>query len=238
VLGYYNDIKKRFNYSVFSYPYNSQVYYSFNPASPTSPDNQTTLYSQRGGVNLTIDTPLDRILPGAKFTWGGDLIQEKTWQTLTSGQDVFTPLKQTTTAAFGQLQIPIGERITLRGGLRYEHFSLWMSMTMSARPPTPRSPPTMPRASRAFVLPALNVTGGEFDYLGLDRQSRRHGQALREQRDLRRLLAGLRPAGCRRLHPARRHLDRLRLPGRERRTACRPTGAASATARSRPKRRS
>ncbi|WID95280.1 TonB-dependent receptor plug domain-containing protein [Bosea vestrisii] len=57
VLGYYNDIKKRFNFSTFSYPYNSQVYYSFNPASPTSPDNQTTLYSQRGGVNLTIDTP-------------------------------------------------------------------------------------------------------------------------------------------------------------------------------------
>ncbi|RYE78503.1 MAG: TonB-dependent receptor, partial [Hyphomicrobiales bacterium] len=163
LLGYYNDIKKRFNYSTFSYPYNSQVYYSFNPASPTSPDNQTTLYSQRGGVNLTIDTPLDRILPGAKFTWGGDLSQEKTWQTLTSGQDVFTPLKQTTSAAFGQLQIPIGDRITLRGGLRYEYFSLDVSDYV--RPAAYAAvAANNAQGYQSFVLPALNVTGGKFDY--------------------------------------------------------------------------
>ncbi len=163
VLGYYNDIKKRFNYSTFSYPYNSQVYYSFNPLSPTSRDNQTTLYSQRGGVNVTIDTPLDRILPGAKLTWGGDLIQEKTWQTLTSGQDVFTPLKQTTAAGFGQLQIPIGERIVLRGGLRYEHFSL--SVNDYTRPAAYAAvAANNAQGYQAFVLPALRVLGGDFDY--------------------------------------------------------------------------
>lgn len=166
VLGFYNDIKKRFNFSTFSYPYNSQVYYSFNPASPTSPDNQTTLYSQRGGANLTIDTPLDRLLPGAKLTWGGDLIQEKTWQTLTSGQDVFTPLKQTTAAGFGQLQIPIGERIVVRGGLRYEHFAL--SVSDYVRPAAYAAVAANNALGyQSFVLPALNVTGGDFDYSAL-----------------------------------------------------------------------
>lgn len=166
VLGYYNDIKKRFNFSTFSYPYNTQVYYSFNPLSPTSPDNQTTLHSQRGGVNVTIDTPLDRLLPGAKFTWGGDLIQEKTWQTLTSGQDVFTPLKQTTAAGFGQLQIPVGERIVLRGGLRYEHFSL--SVSDYTRPAAYAAvAANNAQGYQAFVLPALKVTGGDFDYSAL-----------------------------------------------------------------------
>jgi iron complex outermembrane receptor protein len=166
VLGFYNDIKKRFNYSTFSYPYNSQVYYSFNPRVPTSPDNQTTLYSQRGGANITIDTPLDRLLPGAKLTWGGDLIQEKTWQTLTSGQDVFTPLKQTTAAGFGQLQIPIGERIVLRGGLRYEHFAL--SVNNYTRPAAYAAVAANNALGyQAFVLPALNVTGGDFNYSAL-----------------------------------------------------------------------
>ncbi|MDX3805077.1 TonB-dependent receptor [Bosea thiooxidans] len=165
VLGYYNDIKKRFNFSTFSYPYNSQVYYSFNPLSPTSPDNQTTLYSQRG-VNVTIDTPLDRLLPGAKLTWGGDLIQERTWQTLTNGQDVFTPLKQTTAAGFGQLQIPVGERLVLRGGLRYEHFSL--SVGNYTRPAAYAAVAANNALGyQSFVLPALNVVGGSFDYSAL-----------------------------------------------------------------------
>jgi len=166
VLGFYNDIKKRFNFSTFSYPYNSQVYYSFNPASPTSPANQTTLYSQRGGVNVTIDTALDRFLPGAKLTWGGDLIQEKTWQTLTSGQDVFTPLKQNTAAGFGQLQIPIGERIVVRGGLRYEHFGL--SVSNYTRPAAYAAVAANNALGyQPFVLPALNVIGGDFDYSAL-----------------------------------------------------------------------
>jgi iron complex outermembrane receptor protein len=166
VLGFYNDIKKRFNYSAFSFPFNSQVYYSFNPNAPTSPDNQTTLYSQRGGVNVTIDTALDRLLPGAKLTWGGDLIRERTNQTLTSGQEVFTPLEQTTAAGFGQLQIPVGERIVLRGGLRYEHFAL--SVSDYVRPAAYAAVAANNRLGfTPFVLPALNVTGGDFTYSAL-----------------------------------------------------------------------
>lgn len=163
VVGFYNEIEKRFNYTQFSFPYNSVVYYSGNPARPTSPANQTTLYSTRYGLNLTIDTPLDGLLSGARLTWGGDMIHERTRQELLTGEDVFTPLEQTTLAAFGLLQVPVGPRLTLRGGLRYEHFALSVDgfvrpaayTAVSARNAAGFSP---------FVLPALRVSGGDFTY--------------------------------------------------------------------------
>lgn len=163
VVGFVNDIEKRFNFSRFSFPYNSLVYYSGNPASPTSPNNQTTLYSTRYGLNLTIDSRLDFLLSGARFTWGGDVIHERTRQELTSGEDVFTPLEQTTLAAFGLLQVPVGTRLTLRGGLRYEHFSLSVE---DFRRPTAYTGVAARTAAgfQPFVLPALRVTGGDFRY--------------------------------------------------------------------------
>lgn len=158
VVGFYNDIKKRFNYSTFSYPYNNPAYYSGNPASPTSPFNQTTLFSDRGGVNLSIDTPLDRIWNGAKLTWGSDVIYEKTTQELTNGQDVFTPLTQVTTAGFALLQVPITDRLTVRGGVRYEHFDLNVDNFVRPAAYAAISPVF------AFVLPPLNVIGGQYEY--------------------------------------------------------------------------
>ena len=163
ILGFYNDIRKRFNYTEFSYPYNSQVYYSFDPRNPTSRANQTTLYSNRGGMNLTIDTPLDQIWQGAKLTWGADLIHEKTWQTLTDGQNVFTPLHQTTTAAFALLQVPLTDRLTVRGGVRYENFAL--AVDDFTRPAAFAAVAARtPLGYQAFVLPALRVTGGDYNY--------------------------------------------------------------------------
>jgi iron complex outermembrane receptor protein len=158
VVGFYNDIKKRSSYSEFSYPYNSQVYYSGNPLSPTSLTNQPTLYSDRGGVNLSIDTPLDRIWNGAKVTWGSDVIYEKTTQTLTDGRDVFTPLTQVTTAGFGLLQVPVTDRLTVRGGIRYEHFDLDVDNFVRPSAYAAISPTTV------FVLPPLNVAGGQYEY--------------------------------------------------------------------------
>ena len=160
VQGFYNDVKKRFNYSDFS-AVNNLVYYSGDPANPTSIYNQTTLFSERGGVNVTVDTPLDGLWQGARLTWGGDVGHEKTWQTLTNGQDVFTPLKQTTYAGFAQLQVPVGERLTLRGGARYEFFDL--SVSGFTRPAVyfgyPLGPTLYP-----FLLAPLEVTGGDFTY--------------------------------------------------------------------------
>ena len=163
VVGFYNDIEKRFNFSRFAYPYNSLVYYSGNPASPTSPANQTTLYSTRYGLNLTVDSKLDVLLAGARLTWGGDVIRERTHQELTDGRDVFTPLKQTTLAGFGLLQIPVGTRLTLRGGVRYEHF--FLSVEDFRRPAAYTGVAARTAAGfQPFVLPPLRVTGGDFNY--------------------------------------------------------------------------
>ncbi|MEA1831557.1 TonB-dependent receptor [Methylobacterium durans] len=163
LLGYYNSIEKRFNFTTFSYPYNSQVYYSFDPLRPTSPNNQTMLFSDRGGINATIDTPLDDVWAGARLTWGADLILEKTNQTLTNGQNVFTPLQQTTTAAFGLLQVPVTESLTVRGGVRYEYFALNVEDFLRPAAYAAVAART-PLGYQAFVLPALRVTGGDFDY--------------------------------------------------------------------------
>lgn len=158
VVGFYNDVKKRFNYSVFSFPFNNPVYYSGNPLSPTSPFNQTTLFSDRGGVNLSVDTPLDAVWNGAKLTWGSDVIYEKTTQQLTNGQDVFTPLSQTTSAGFALLQVPLGDRLTVRGGVRYEHFDLTVDDFVRPAAFAAISPVA------AFALPPLNVIGGRYEY--------------------------------------------------------------------------
>jgi iron complex outermembrane recepter protein len=103
------------------------------------------------------------VLGGARFTWGGDAIYEKSRQELTSGENAFTPLEQTTLAAFGLLQVPIGTQLTLRGGLRYEHFAL--SVENFVRPAAYTGVAANNAAGfQPFVLPALRVTGGDFRY--------------------------------------------------------------------------
>lgn len=157
VLGFYNDVEKRFNYSVFDATYNNAVYYSGSVANPTASYNQTTLYSKRGGVNVTIDSSLDAIWTGAKLTWGGDATHENTTQTLTNGADVFNPLSQRSLAAFSQLQVPVGERLTVRGGARYEHLDL--TVDNFNRPAV-----FFGVGNNYAVLPVLPVIGGEFTY--------------------------------------------------------------------------
>lgn len=158
LLGFYNDIEKRFNYSELSALYNQLVYYSGNAADPTSPFNQTTLYSKRGGVNATIETRLDYLLPGAILTWGGDAVHDSTSQQLTNGEDVFNPMAQTNLAGFAQLQVPVGERLTVRGGIRYEHFDL--TVEDFVRPDV-----YVAFAGLGYAyLPDLPVQGGSFTY--------------------------------------------------------------------------
>lgn len=157
VLGFYNDITKQFPYSAFDPNFNQVVYYSGNPAAPTAPYNQTNLHAQRGGINTTIDTPLDFIIRNAKFTWGFDIIQDQTSQTLSNGRDVFNPMSQRTYATFGQLEIPLGDKLTLRGGMRYEYFDLTVDDFV-------RPVAFLALSGVVAVLPNLPVYGGNFTY--------------------------------------------------------------------------
>ena len=163
LLGFYNDINKRFNYSEFSYPANPFVTYSFTPSAPTSLANQTALATERGGINLTLDTDLGDLLPGMKLTWGADVISETTRQRARDDTDVFTPLQQNSYAGFALLQLPVGDRLTLRGGMRYEAFDLDVS---GFRRPAifAATPARTALGYTTFVLPALTVTGGRFSY--------------------------------------------------------------------------
>ena len=158
VLAFHNDVQKRFNYSTFDLNYNNAVYYSGALADPTGRFNQTTLLSKRTGVNATIDTPLDRIWAGARLTWGTDFSHDTASQVLTNGQDVFNPMKQNTYAGFAQLQVPIGDRLTVRGGVRYE--ALDLEVKDFTRPAVFMGFPGIGYA----VLPELAVTGGRFSY--------------------------------------------------------------------------
>lgn len=163
LLGFFNDINKRFNYTEFAYPANPFVTYSFRPAAPTSLANQSALATERGGINLTLDTDLSVLLPGMKLTWGTDVIAESTRQRSRDGADVFTPLQQNSYAGFALLQLPVGERLTLRAGMRYEHFDL--DVAGYTRPATFAA--TAARNAlgySTFVLPAVAVTGGHFSY--------------------------------------------------------------------------
>lgn len=156
LVGFYNDINKRFNYSEFS-AFNSFVYFSGSFADPTSPFNQTVLSSQRGGVNATMETSLNALLPGATLFWGGDIVHDETTQEMVDGRAVQTPLEQVSKAAFAQLQVPVGDRLTIRGGVRYEDFDL--SVGDFTRPTA-----YTVVSGRQIVLPNLAVTGGDFNY--------------------------------------------------------------------------
>lgn len=165
IKAFYNDIFKQSPFTKFS-AVNSQVYLPFNPATPilipagvdpTAPFNQTALSSQRTGVNLTVNTPVDFIKEGSTLTWGADYTFDNTEQHLTNGQDAIAPTSQHSVAFFAQAEVPVTDRFRLSGGARFDQFYLNVDDF------------TRPAAGVLFGpftvgLPAIGVTGGEFDY--------------------------------------------------------------------------
>ena len=147
------DIEKGFGFTPYS-SYNSQVYYSGDPADPIADFNQTTLTSKRTALTVAIDTPLNfGARDGASLSWGIDWSHDETGQTLANGADAIAPMEQTTRSAFAQLTLPVGERLTLSGGARYERFDL--TVRDFIRPDA---------YVAGSVFPAISVTGGDFDY--------------------------------------------------------------------------
>ncbi len=147
------DIEKGFSFTPYS-SLNSQVYYSGDPSDPIADFNQTTLSTRRTALTVAIDTPLSiGGLDGAALTWGVDWSFDRTRQELTNGAEVIAPMEQTSRAAFAQLTLPLGDRLTLSGGARYERFDLTVDDF------------TRPDAYVAgAVYPAIDVSGGTFDY--------------------------------------------------------------------------
>ena len=89
---------------------------------------QSRVESEKYGLRTTVDTPLDSVTPGAGLTWGLDFLSEELDQELfrfdsNPGQTT-PPLDQEATAAFAELELPIGDFGMLRGGVRHERIDL------------------------------------------------------------------------------------------------------------------
>lgn len=136
------------------------VFYPISGADPRqNPLSQTQLETKTYGLRSTVRSDLSAWVSGARLTWGLDIGNDKVEQKLLDGTDVIAPMDQNSIAGFAQIDMPIGSRFDLSAGVRYERFDLTVSnftrplaidLTRNFPNPTP--------------VPAVNVTGGDFDY--------------------------------------------------------------------------
>lgn len=88
------------------------------------PYPQSAIESEKTGARTSINTPVPSIAQGANLTWGLDYLRDETESKFydASGRVPATApaMEQDAVAGFGQLEVPVGESVLLRGGLRYE----------------------------------------------------------------------------------------------------------------------
>ena len=134
------------------------LYYPISLTNPRqNPQAQTRLDTTTYGIRTTVRSDLSQLFNGAKLTWGVDIGQDDVRQALLSGTDVIAPMTQRSVAAFAQFDIPVGQKFDLSGGVRYERFDLKVQDFVR---------PDVVQLTRrgTLPLPAVNVTGGDFDY--------------------------------------------------------------------------
>jgi iron complex outermembrane receptor protein len=78
---------------------------------------------RKTGVRADVQTPL-RFAGAATLNWGTDYIFYRHEEPTNTGLTWTPPLDQHSLAGFVQANLPIGSRLTLRGGLRYEDFTV------------------------------------------------------------------------------------------------------------------
>ncbi|MEX0299070.1 MAG: TonB-dependent receptor, partial [Kordiimonas sp.] len=112
VLAYYQEYENIFGFSDF-YP----------------EDGQSVIQSNKHGLRFDVNTPLNE--SGANVLWGVDYAVDTTEQfVLNSGLGdrsvrVWAPeVKQTGLAGFAQATVPLGDVVTLRGGVRHEEIDV------------------------------------------------------------------------------------------------------------------
>ncbi len=75
------------------------------------------LTSETVGARGEFDSELGR----TALTWGMDVSEDETAQPITNGQLAVAPTTTTSVAPFVQVERPVGDRLTLSGGVRFEH---------------------------------------------------------------------------------------------------------------------
>jgi iron complex outermembrane receptor protein len=104
---YYDDHLARFTYSSFF-------------------DAQSRIESTKQGVRLNVTTPLAGLVEGADARWGADYLHDETAQPLSDGRFFVPPMDQHSVGPFLQLQVPLGERVRVKGGVRHEQ--IWLDV--------------------------------------------------------------------------------------------------------------
>ncbi|MDB6181773.1 TonB-dependent receptor [Paracoccus fistulariae] len=133
------------------------LYYPVSPVDPTQdPNAQSELSTRTIGARFTVNTSLDSWRDGAQLTWGLDASLDDVSQTDLSGRDLIAPMTQKSLAGFAQLDVPVGQ-VDLSAGLRAEKF--WLQVDDFTRPDAVQLSP-----AGLYLLPAVNVIGGDFNY--------------------------------------------------------------------------
>ena len=89
--------------------------------------SQTRIDSEKIGSRLTVETPVE--IGPLPFTliWGVDYLHDETEQAATDGPTTSPLLEQDAIAGFAQIEIPIGDRALITGGVRQEHIGVDVS---------------------------------------------------------------------------------------------------------------
>ena len=89
---------------------------------------QSSIESEKIGLRTSIDTPLPSIVEGASLTWGLDYLADETESRFfddTGEIPATSPaMDQDALAGYAQMEVPLGDSVLLRGGLRYEDISV------------------------------------------------------------------------------------------------------------------
>lgn len=119
---------------------------------------QSKLTAEQYGARAAVETPI-KALGGTNVSWGLDFMVDKTAQPLIfnglplpAGVEYVPDIKQTSWAPFVQLEVPVLDKLLLRGGVRYEFVSLDVGTF------------TNTRQGRGGLIPFTTVRGGTLDY--------------------------------------------------------------------------
>ena len=120
-LRYEHDDLRGTQVTAQAYVQDFETYFGYSTFYPGG--GQSLIESTKFGVRLDATTPLS-LTDGSQVLWGVDALRDQTAQPLTDGRTFAPEMTQTSAAPFVQLRVPVADRLTLRGGARYEALSL------------------------------------------------------------------------------------------------------------------
>jgi iron complex outermembrane receptor protein len=109
---YYQESESIFEYSATRFPLTEK------------PSAQTRTQSEKKGLRLDINTPLELFGRGSTFLWGVDYLRDDTNDDLVDGRLFAPPQELESKAVFAQWQFSPFDRTTITAGIRYEDATL------------------------------------------------------------------------------------------------------------------